>query len=205
MPRHRRMSREQEYRNQSRRERFSNPQGIYSRYRPDQEQISYGRPLESDFSRRSFSGYEDEDEQDFRTHYNRSYDETRRPHSDRDLGHDYSPAGNEPSYRSPNFTGRGPKGYKRSDERIMETVSEQLTHDPHVDASEIEVQVRDGIVTLSGHVDSRRSKRHAEDIIEHLPGVIDVHNRIEIDQSFFERIKEKAQELMGSEPDSSTH
>ncbi len=78
------------------------------------------------------------------------------------------------------FFGKGPKGYKRSDERIREEVNEALYRDYHVDASEIEVDVKEGIVTLSGSVDSRQSKRSAEECIENLAGVIDVHNRIRI-------------------------
>jgi hypothetical protein len=74
--------------------------------------------------------------------------------------------------------GKGPKGYKRSDERIKEDVNERLTHDPHIDASEIEVQVKDGEVTLTGTVDSRLAKRRAEEIIENLSGVRDVHNQL---------------------------
>ena len=81
------------------------------------------------------------------------------------------------------FFGKGPKGYKRSDERIREEVSEALYRDYHVDASEIEVDVKEGIVTLSGTVDSRQSKRAAEECIENLTGVIDVHNRIRIAES----------------------
>jgi hypothetical protein len=76
--------------------------------------------------------------------------------------------------------GRGPKGYKRSDERIREDVNEHLTRDPHVDASEIEVEVKDGEVTLSGTVDGRQAKRRAEDIVENVSGVREVHNQLRV-------------------------
>ena len=78
------------------------------------------------------------------------------------------------------FFGKGPKGWKWSDERIRDQVSEALYRDYHVDASEIEVEVKEGVVTLSGTVDSRESKRAAEECIENLSGVTDVHNRIRI-------------------------
>jgi hypothetical protein len=74
--------------------------------------------------------------------------------------------------------GRGPKGYKRSDERIKEDVCERLTRDPEVDASEIEVQVKDGEVTLTGTVESRDQKRRAEDVIENVSGVREVNNQL---------------------------
>ncbi|MFL5783964.1 MAG: BON domain-containing protein, partial [Bacteriovoracaceae bacterium] len=48
------------------------------------------------------------------------------------------------------------------------------------DASEIEVDVKDGVVTLSGTVEDRQSKRAAEECIENLSGVVDVHNRIRL-------------------------
>lgn len=78
------------------------------------------------------------------------------------------------------FAGKGPKGYKRSDERIREDVSECLEADHHIDASEVEVQVKEGVVTLTGTVDSRFAKRHAEEIIENLRGVKDVTNQIQV-------------------------
>ncbi len=38
--------------------------------------------------------------------------------------------------------GRGPKGYRRSDDRIREDVNERLTEHPQIDATEIEVTLR---------------------------------------------------------------
>ena len=60
-------------------------------------------------------------------------------------------------------TGRGPKNYQRSDERIMDDVCERLTRDPDVDATHIEVSVQSGLVTLGGTVTDRQSKRVAEE------------------------------------------
>jgi hypothetical protein len=80
--------------------------------------------------------------------------------------------------RQQGHSGRGPRNYKRSDERIEEDVNEALTRHPGLDASDIEVQVANGEVTLTGTVDSRMDKRIAEDAIENCPGVIDVHNRL---------------------------
>src|SRR5690606_19088569 len=47
-----------------------------------------------------------------------------------------------------NFFGKGPKGYRRSSERIKEDVSEALYRHPEIDASEIEVSVQGGEVVL---------------------------------------------------------
>lgn len=79
-----------------------------------------------------------------------------------------------------NYIGRGPKNYKRCDDRVCEDVCLRLADDPDLDASEIEVEVKDGEVTLSGTVEDRRAKRLAEDLIVDVSGVSDVHNRIRI-------------------------
>lgn len=78
------------------------------------------------------------------------------------------------------FTGRGPKGYQRSDERIREDLSDRLTAHGRVDASDIEVRIQGGEVTLMGFVDSRDAKRLAEDIAEDVPGVREVHNQLRV-------------------------
>jgi osmotically-inducible protein OsmY len=76
--------------------------------------------------------------------------------------------------------GRGPKGYTRTDDRIREDVCERLTEDWGVDASDIEVVVAAGHVTLSGTVDGRQSKRRAEDIAAEALGVRDVQNNLRV-------------------------
>ncbi|WP_051440915.1 osmotically-inducible protein OsmY (plasmid) [Ensifer sp. WSM1721] len=78
------------------------------------------------------------------------------------------------------YRGRGPRNYTRSDQRIREDVSDRLTDDPHVDASDIEVTVENGEVTLSGTVMSRPVKHRAEDIAESVSGVRDVQNNLRI-------------------------
>lgn len=76
--------------------------------------------------------------------------------------------------------GKGPKGYRRSDERIREEVCEMLTENPEIDASEMEVEVHQGMVTLTGSVESRRMKRMTEDLAERIAGVRDVRNELRI-------------------------
>lgn len=76
--------------------------------------------------------------------------------------------------------GRGPKNYTRSDERIREDVNDRLSDDPHLDASEIEVQVSSCEVTLTGTVDSREDRRRAEDLVEQVSGVKHVQNNLRV-------------------------
>lgn len=88
------------------------------------------------------------------------------------------------TWRQPGpYSGRGPKGYRRSDETIAEDVCERLTQHGYVDASDIEVKVEGGEVTLQGTVDNRRTKRLAEDIAASVAGVSDVHNRLRLSQT----------------------
>ena len=77
--------------------------------------------------------------------------------------------------------GRGPQGYVRADDRIVDDVVQRLTDDPHIDASEILVMVEQGDVTLTGNVPERRMKHRAEDLVADAAGVRDVHNRIRVD------------------------
>jgi osmotically-inducible protein OsmY len=76
--------------------------------------------------------------------------------------------------------GKGPKGFMRSDDRVRELVCEALTDDEEVDASNIEVTVKGGEVTLAGSVEDREMKRRAEDCVERVGGVRDVHNQLHI-------------------------
>lgn len=79
------------------------------------------------------------------------------------------------------YSGRGPQGYQRSNERIKEDVCEILTRHGEVDASNVQVRVENGEITLEGTVNSRREKRLAEDVVEDLPGVREVHNRLRVE------------------------
>ncbi|KYG70473.1 hypothetical protein AZI85_00555 [Bdellovibrio bacteriovorus] len=80
------------------------------------------------------------------------------------------------------YTGRGPKNYKRSDERIREEVCEMLTRDQYVDAYNIDVDVVDGEVILRGTVPDRHMKYLAEDSVEKVFGVKDISNRLHVDR-----------------------
>lgn len=86
--------------------------------------------------------------------------------------------------REATFRGRGPKGYRRSDERIREDVNDRLTEHAYLDASDIEVSVKEGEVTLSGKVFDRTDKRLAEDVAESVTGVKNVQNNLRTDKSW---------------------
>jgi len=68
----------------------------------------------------------------------------------------------------------------RTDEQIRNDVLAELKWDPQVQANEIGVAVKDGIVTLTGWVDSYLKKWRAEEDVLRLAGVKAVANDIEV-------------------------
>jgi len=80
------------------------------------------------------------------------------------------------------YSGRGPQGYQRSDERVKEDINERLTQHGQINAQDIQVEVNNCEVTLNGTVNNRQTKRMAEDIAESVWGVRDVHNQLRVKQ-----------------------
>jgi len=76
-------------------------------------------------------------------------------------------------------TGRGPKGYKRPDDRILEEVCERIARS-NVNAQEVEVQVQSGEVRLTGLADSLWDKRSIEDLAAEVFGVEEIQNDIRV-------------------------
>jgi hypothetical protein len=109
--------------------------------------------------------------------YGRAYGGRGRP-----ANRDRFGAARETYEREPaaSHRGKGPKGYARSDERIREDVSDRMWLNSWLDASDVEVSVSNGEVTLAGTVPSREEKRRAEDIAESVPGVTHVQNNLRV-------------------------
>lgn len=100
--------------------------------------------------------------------------------------------------------GRGPRNYTRSDERIKEDINDRLTDDFYLDASDIDVEVNDGEVTLTGSVDSRFAKRRAEDIAEDVSGVSHMENRLRVKENFYEQDSSYTDTTTDSKTDTTT-
>lgn len=66
------------------------------------------------------------------------------------------------------------------DESLRDDVWEHLAHHPDIDASDIEVMVEGGEVTLQGTVEDRDMLRLAEGVVESVSGVGLVHNRLRL-------------------------
>ena len=74
------------------------------------------------------------------------------------------------------FSGVGPRGYRRADDRICEELHDRLAAHGFIDATDITCLVQNGEITLNGVVHSRQMKRAAEDVADGIQGVRDVHN-----------------------------
>ncbi|MBA3522664.1 MAG: BON domain-containing protein [Gemmatimonadales bacterium] len=68
----------------------------------------------------------------------------------------------------------------RDDVRIREVIRRRLAQRSDLDASDIEVQVESGEVTLAGTVAERDARWLAEDLLEAIPGVSLVHNHLRL-------------------------
>jgi BON domain len=68
----------------------------------------------------------------------------------------------------------------RSDSDIKRDVEDELRWDPDIDATDIAVAVKDGVVTLTGFVRSYSQKRQAEADAKRVAGVLGLANDIEV-------------------------
>ncbi|MGH7510307.1 MAG: BON domain-containing protein [Gemmatimonadales bacterium] len=75
---------------------------------------------------------------------------------------------------------RGPRRVRRPDESLARELHEILIRDPELEATEVEVEVEGGAVTLSGVVDGSDARLLAEELVESVPGVREVHNRLRV-------------------------
>lgn len=96
-------------------------------------------------------------------------------------------------------SGRAPKAYTRSDDRVQEDIYERLTHSD-IDCTDIEVNVDKGEVTLTGTVQSRNCKFEAEHITDSVSGVKDVTNQLRIKRQNSGESKSGDRSFMESKP-----
>jgi osmotically-inducible protein OsmY len=68
----------------------------------------------------------------------------------------------------------------KSSEILKRDVVDELDWEPSIDAAAIGVLVKDGVVTLTGHVESYAEKRVAERVVKRVAGVEGVANDIEV-------------------------
>ena len=101
--------------------------------------------------------------------------------------------------------GRGPKNYRRADDRIQEEICDRLMAHPRIDATDIEVEVREGKVVLRGVVPDRGTKHRAEDLVEGVLGVGEVDNQLRVQRGDRPAAGEPTREESDSSRDRSQH
>lgn len=72
------------------------------------------------------------------------------------------------------------RAYPRPQALIREEANSILKHGHKLDASKIEVEVKNNCLYLKGIVDSRLEKRLAETMVESIPGIADIQNQLRI-------------------------
>jgi osmotically-inducible protein OsmY len=158
------------------------PEGRWSPYNDSRQrtlsQQTYGQGSGSQGGQGYSPSYGNEERSGYGGNRNQGYDQGQSYRSTR--GQDESHA--QPRSwlrRIAEHIGKGPKGYSRTDERIQEEVHERLAFG-YLDASDIEVTVKNGEVVLKGTVHSKADRRIAEDAIEDVVGVKEVDNRLKV-------------------------
>lgn len=81
--------------------------------------------------------------------------------------------------RGPHY-GKGPKGYRRSDERIREEACERIARQGFIDASDVEVHVENAVIRLTGTVATRPEKRGLEHLLDRVHGVEEIVNELRL-------------------------
>jgi len=69
---------------------------------------------------------------------------------------------------------------RKSDLEIQHEVARELLWEPRLEGSDVGVQVKHGIVTLVGPIESWAKKQAACDAAHRVPGVLDVANELEV-------------------------
>lgn len=67
-----------------------------------------------------------------------------------------------------------------SDDRITDQVSMRLAVDPDVKGGALKVTAKDGVVTITGRVDTEKAKRKAEKLAKKVKGVKSVTNDVTV-------------------------
>jgi len=90
----------------------------------------------------------------------------------------WRPGSSGPSSSVSGHRGKGPRGYRRADARILEDVCDRLTDADDVDATDLKCAVEDGEVALGGTVRTAAERRCAVEIVESVSGVLVVRDVI---------------------------
>ena len=77
---------------------------------------------------------------------------------------------------------RGPNGHRRSDERLLAAIYQQILSTHHIDAGDVSIEVHKRRATLTGSVPERWMRHAIDSLVDRTPDVHYVHNRIRVRQ-----------------------
>jgi len=86
---------------------------------------------------------------------------------------------------------------KDNDEAIRQNIIDKLRHDPGIDCLKIEVEVKNGVVTLKGKTDTEKEKQLSEKIARSVEGVTSVENHLHIEVGIVHALSSLAAHIQG--------
>lgn len=75
---------------------------------------------------------------------------------------------------------RDQQGYRRSDERIREIITDLIEAEKSIDGRDVDVRVHNGEVSVRGYVPDDDARRKIQTIIDRVPGIRDVSNSLRV-------------------------
>ena len=91
-----------------------------------------------------------------------------------------------------------------NDDELQALIHEELAESPDIDAANILVRVKDGLVHLSGRTGTEAERRIAEHVVSDMVGVERYENHIVVDPVYREQAPDAADEAVVDEPDEDT-
>lgn len=70
---------------------------------------------------------------------------------------------------------------KADDAQVYDNVKMRLANDPDIKGGNLTVEVKDGVVTVSGRVDKERARQKIEKVAKKVKGVTSVINQVKVE------------------------
>lgn len=77
---------------------------------------------------------------------------------------------------------RGPEGYRRSDERIREIITDMIQTDPAIDSRDLDIKVHEGRVRLTGYIPDADAEKRISAVIQRVPGIKEIESELKINE-----------------------
>ncbi|MET0343773.1 MAG: BON domain-containing protein [Polyangiales bacterium] len=81
--------------------------------------------------------------------------------------------------RNPEWESYAPKGEGRTDEQIRADVHQALVKQKDASGQALSIEVKDGVVTLSGRIDGDQRRQEVEKLVRSVPSVRDFRDQLQ--------------------------